>query len=83
MEGLELVTKDINDITRGYYKDDVLVAIAQNPTWTNDIDNILDSMTKYYCIKGIWEPDEQTSIVSRLKLLKLIQRQEYTTAILE
>lgn len=65
-------TNYINSTTRTYEQNGSFVAVAINATWKHDINCHMDSATHYYCLVDIWEPDNQTSIVSPEKLAQLI-----------
>lgn len=56
IDGQKLMGSEAEGVRR-YYLNEKLVAIA--------LGNLEEtSLTRYYCISGIWEPDHQTWIVS-------------------
>lgn len=64
-------TQYVNEITRTYKQKGKVVAVAINETWKHDINNHVDSMTRYFCLDEVWEPDSSTFIVSSEKLQQL------------
>lgn len=64
-------TSYLNTKTRLYHDGDRLVAVATNPTWGKDPEKQMDSQTRYFCLPGIFDPDNQTMIVSPDKLSEI------------
>lgn len=64
-------TEYINPTTRTYTVSGSVVAVAINPTWKHDINCHMDSATRYYCLDGVWDADNGTTIVTPEKLSQL------------
>jgi hypothetical protein len=70
---MEFTTKYINATTREYRNNNGgLMAVATNPTWRLDVDNHMDSQTRYYCLNGVFKPDHQTMVVSEVVLESMV-----------
>jgi hypothetical protein len=64
-------TFDINTVVRVYILNGKVVAKATNPTWGRSPERVRESRTRYYCLKGIWEPNEVTQVVTPEQLERI------------